>query len=76
MLKALWRVVIILARWIGRIQAWMLFTLVYLLLVAPLAVIFKIVADPLRLRKNSGPIWQTRSQPQPADRWRWAKAQF
>lgn len=44
-------------RTIGNVQAWILFTIFYVLLITPMALIFRFVADPLR-RRRRGSTWQ------------------
>ena len=44
-------------RTIGNLQAWILFTLFYLVILTPIALVFRFVADPLRLRRR-GSTWQ------------------
>ena len=61
------------AHGIGRVQAWLILTLFYFLIMAPVACIFQRCADPLRLRRKAEPAWKSRSEP--PDRWAWAKAQ-
>ena len=60
------------AKEIGRVQTWLILTLFYFLLLAPLALIFRCVADPLRLRGAGSP-WLAKREP--ADRWSWARSQ-
>ena len=62
-----------LAKRIGHVQAWIILTLFYLVLLAPLAVVFRLCADPLRLRKTTTPLWVGRTAPR--DRWTWARGQ-
>ena len=62
------------AKRLGKIQAWILLTVFYFLFLAPAAIIFRLVADPLRLRRRDGSPWHLRVQP--ADLQRWIKAQF
>jgi len=72
-MQRLTMMVVALARWIGHVQGWLILTLLYVLVLAPVAVIFKRLADPLRLRKSARPVWHTKSPP--PDRWAWAKEQ-
>jgi len=60
-------------RRIGRIHAWLIFTLFYFVVFAPVAVLFRCLADPLRLRRGVQSVWAQRSMP--SDRWVWAKSQ-
>ncbi len=57
---------------IGRIQTWLILTVFYFVIAAPVALVFQLLADPLQLRSPSS-IWKSRSQP--PDLWIWAKAQ-
>ena len=45
-------------RTIGNLQAWILFTLFYLVILTPIALVFRVVADPLRLRRRRRSTWQ------------------
>ena len=58
---------------LGELQAWLILTGFYFIVLAPVALIFKLVADPLRLHRSLRSIWHTR--PQSADRWRWMRSQ-
>ena len=62
-----------LAKRIGHIQVWIILTLFYAFVVTPIALIFKLVADPLHLRRGVASIWTVPSEP--ADRLAWAKVQ-
>jgi len=68
-----WTLVMRLATRIGHLQAWIILTVCYFVLLAPLAVIFKLCTDPLRLRHRHASMWHPRTPP--GDRWGWAKAQ-
>ena len=46
-----------LLRTIGNVQAWIILTLFYVLIPTPFGLIFRLVADPLRLRRRSS-TWQ------------------
>ena len=46
-----------LLRTIGNIQAWILLTLFYVVIISPIGLVFRLVADPLRLRRR-GSTWQ------------------
>ena len=61
------------AKAIGRAQTWLILTLFYFLLLAPAAIIFRCVADPLHLRASARPNWRAKTEP--AYRWSWARAQ-
>ena len=73
MRRRCWEALLAVAKRIGRVQAWMILTLCYVLLVTPVALIFKFVADPLHLRRKSGSIWTSSSEP--VDGLAWAKTQ-
>ncbi len=60
MLKMIWKVLLAVAKRIGQVQAWIIFTLFYFVLLAPVALIHQLVSDPLRLRKGTQHIWYTR----------------
>ena len=68
-----WKHVMKVARFVGHIQAAILLTLFYFIVLAPVALLYQLVADPLHLRRSSASAWQ--SKPQPLDWWAWAKAQ-
>ena len=46
-----------LLRTVGNFQAWILLTLFYVVVIAPIGLVFRCVADPLRLRRR-GSTWQ------------------
>jgi len=46
-----------LLRTIGNFQAWILLTLFYVVVIAPIGLVFRCAADPLRLRRR-GSTWQ------------------
>ena len=71
--KRLGRAFITLARRIGHVQAWLLLSICYFLVVGPIALIIKALSDPLRLHRYTGSVW--RKRPQTPDFWIWAKAQ-
>ncbi len=62
-----------LAKRIGRVQSWIILTVFYFVIVAPIALIFKLCTDPLHLHSNQSSLWHPRTPPH--DRWLWAKAQ-
>lgn len=72
--RRLWRLVLTAAKRIGQAQAWLILTLFYFTIVTPIAILFRLAADPLHLRRRRSSTWTVRSHP--ADLWRWAKAQF
>ena len=73
-LRALWRGLLAVAKRIGQFQAWLILTVFYFVIVAPVALIFQLVADPLHLREHAASIWSTRVPPE--DPLAWAKEQF
>ena len=73
-LRALWRGLLVVAKRIGQIQAWLILTAFYFVIVAPIALIFKLAADPLHLRRHVSSIWTSRNVPK--DLQAWAKEQF
>lgn len=73
MLKTIWGVLLAVAKRIGQVQAWIIFTLFYFVLLAPIALIHQLAADPLRLRKGTQHMWHTR--PTLADPLAWVKEQ-
>ncbi len=46
-----------LLRTIGNVQAWILLTLFYVVILAPFGMVFRLVADPLRARHRAS-TWQ------------------
>ncbi len=74
-MKQVWKYVLQVARVVGHVQAAILLTLFYFVVLAPVALLSQLMSDPLHLRRSSsGSPWRSRIQP--AD-WRaWAKAQF
>ena len=67
--RATWQAVLAAARFIGRIQAWLLLTIAYFVVILPVALIYRCVSDPLRLRPASGSPWQTKAAPRDLQRW-------
>ena len=68
----LWNGLLALAKRIGQVQAWLILTLFYFVVMAPAALLYKLAADPLRLRPARS-IWQDR--PTIGNPLVWAKAQ-
>ena len=60
---------------IGEVQTWLLLTLFYVLLLGPVALLFRLFRDPLGLRKGFRSGWHVRA-PKPDDGLAWGKAQF
>ena len=63
-----------LGRRVGQFQAALILTLFYFIVLAPVALVFKILADPLRLRNADRSSWHRRDLVR--DLQAWAKAQF
>ena len=61
------------AKAIGRVQTWLILTLFYFVVLAPVALIFRCLADPLQLRGSTRSGWRTRTES--ADRRAWAASQ-
>ena len=47
-----------LLRAVGRIQAWILLTLCYVVFIFPVGLVYRLIADPLRLRRHASN-WQS-----------------
>jgi hypothetical protein len=65
-------ILLTIAKRIGRVQTWIIFTFFYFVVMAPVALIFKLLADPLHLRPRAS-LWKTRVPS--ADPMVWGKAQ-
>ena len=65
----LWKVLKRVATAIGHVQAWLVLTVFYFIILAPIALIFKLVSDPLHLRTRATSIWNARAQPPDLRRW-------
>ena len=63
-----------LGRRLGQLQASLILSLFYFVLLAPVAIVFKFLADPLRLRKSERSLWCTRVRPNAVVEW--GKRQF
>ena len=50
MWKRCWNAVVAVAKRIGQVQAWLILSVLYFVLMAPIALFFQLTADPLRLR--------------------------
>jgi hypothetical protein len=72
-MKRLWQVLLAVAKRIGQVQTWIIFTLFYFVILAPVALIYQLMADPLRLRNGTQPIWRRR--PTVDDPLAWVKEQ-
>ena len=73
MWKRCWNAVVAVAKRIGQVQAWLILSAFYFVLMAPVALFFKLTSDPLRLRRARGSAWFARSQSR--DGLEWAKNQ-
>lgn len=71
--QRLWNGLLAIAKRIGHAQAWLILTAFYFLVLAPVAAVYRLMADPLRLRPRRGSIWHPR--PPIADRMAWATSQ-
>ena len=71
--KRVIQLLIALAKRLGQMQAWLILTCFYFVILTPVALLFKRRADPLRLRRGTQTAWRPRSQP--LDSWEWAKSQ-
>ncbi|HMH51196.1 MAG TPA: SxtJ family membrane protein [Candidatus Acidoferrum sp.] len=74
-LRALWEAWKIVAHAIGKIQARVVFSLLYIVLLGPVAVVLRLVADPLRHRHPPTSNWRERSA-EAGDPWAAARRQF
>ena len=61
------------AKRVGQVQAWIILTACYWVLLAPIALVFRWTSDPLQLRKGAAPRWHPKTPP--PDRMTWAKSQ-
>ena len=71
--KRLWHGFTIALRYVGRVQAWIIFTVFYFVLLAPVAILARWFSDPLHLRRGTQPIWTPHAPP--SDLLVWAKSQ-
>lgn len=74
-LRALWEAWKLVAHAIGRVQARIVFSLFYFVLLAPVAIVLRLVADPLRHRHPSTSNWRERAA-EAGDPWAGARRQF
>jgi Saxitoxin biosynthesis operon protein SxtJ len=74
-LRALWEAWKLVAHAIGKIQARIVFSLFYIVLLGPVAVVLRLVADPLRHRHPPASNWRERSA-EAGDPWAGARRQF
>ena len=75
LLRALWEAWKIVAHAIGRVQARVVFSLFYVVLLGPVALVLRLVADPLRHRHPTESNWRERAA-QAGDPWVGARRQF
>ena len=45
-------------RVVGAVQAWLILSLAYVVLMLPMGLIFRLLADPLRIRRRADTTWQ------------------
>jgi len=62
-MSKLWKKWLSIAHFIGNVQMVVLLTLVYWVALAPMAIVLKIVSDPLALRKRENGGWVRRPPP-------------
>ena len=62
LLRALWEAWKIVAHAIGRVQARVVFSLFYVVLLGPVALVLRLVADPLRHRHPRESNWRERAE--------------
>ena len=74
-LRALWEAWKVVAHAIGKIQARVVFSLFYIVLLGPVAVVLRLMADPLRHRHPPTSNWRERSA-EAGDPWACARRQF
>ena len=67
-LPTVWRGLRAVTRRVGEAQAWLLLTCLYFVVLGPMAIVFKGLTDPLRLRRSSGPDWHPRTDAMPSMR--------
>ncbi|MBI2870243.1 MAG: hypothetical protein HYY14_00880 [Candidatus Omnitrophica bacterium] len=64
----------ILAAGIGRVQGWIIFSILYFVVLLPAVFIQALFRDSLDLRTQGGSLWHTKTDA--PDLWKWARAQF
>jgi hypothetical protein len=74
-LRALWEAWKVVAHAIGKIQARIVFSLFYIVLLGPVALVLRLVSDPLRHRHPAASNWRERAA-QADDPWAGARRQF
>jgi hypothetical protein len=60
-LKQLWKLWLRLAKAIGDFQAGLILTVFYIVIFAPMAVLLRLLSDPLRLKKPDAVTWSSRT---------------
>jgi hypothetical protein len=65
----------VLAHAIGRVQARVIFSLLYVVLLSPVAVVMRLTSDPLRHRAPAASNWRARAAGD-SDPWAGARRQF
>ena len=63
MRKKLWERWKQIAKKIGDVQARVILTVVYFIIVGPFALILRLAADPLSLKKSAKPAWHEKPEP-------------
>jgi hypothetical protein len=74
-LRALWEAWKVVAHAIGKIQARIVFSLFYIVLLGPVALVLRLVSDPLRHRPPPSSNWRERTA-HTGDPWAGARRQF
>ncbi len=74
-LRALWEAWKVVAHAIGKIQARIVFSLFYIVLLGPVALVLRLVSDPLRHRHPPSSNWRERTA-HTGDPWAGARRQF
>ena len=69
MARRFWQLLLRLAKRIGTVQTWLLLTAFYVVVVGPIAAVFRLCRDPLHLRPGPLSIWKTRSQSKRGMEW-------
>ena len=74
-LRALWEAWKVVAHAIGKVQARIVFSLFYLVLLGPVALVLRLASDPLRHRHPPSSNWRER-EAHTGDPWAGARRQF
>ncbi len=69
----LWNGLLALAKRIGQVQAWLILSAFYFVVMAPAALLLKLTSDPLRVSRRAASVWHDR--PRITDRMAWARSQ-